>query len=68
MTAQPLTTRTVRIPRNGRCAGYFDALLGVDIRMPAVIDSGRVLAGYLVGVVEDEDGFDLEFSGMVPES
>ena len=67
MTAPPLTTRTVRVPRNGRAAGYFDALLGLDIRMPAVVESGRVLAGYLIGVVEDEDGFTLEFSGLAPE-
>lgn len=47
--------------------GYFGALLGLDVRMPAVVERGRVLAGFLVAVEESATEFVLTFEGLQPE-
>ena len=71
MTANPApATRVVVLQREGRAwrDGYFTALLGLSLKMPALVEDGRVLAGYLVGVEETKTEFRLEFSQLEPES
>lgn len=48
--------------------GYWDALVGVKVRMPAVLEAGRMLAGYLVDARETSDTIELTFSDLVPEA
>lgn len=70
MATDPLpVTRTVILKRAGRgyADGYWDALVGVKVKMPALVDGGRVLVGYLVGVEEDADAFVLTFSDLESE-
>lgn len=61
--------RRVVLERAGRAwsDGYFTALLGLRVKMPAVVERGRVLVGYLVGVEETPEAFTLEFSELEPE-
>ena len=47
--------------------GYWDGLVGLDLRIPALIEHGRVLAGYLRAVRETEDTIELTFGGLEPE-
>ena len=70
MTAEPvpaLRVVTVERSRWGWPPGYLDALTGTRVRMPALVERGRVLAGYLVAVRETEDVVELTFSGLAPE-
>lgn len=70
MTAERVPQRrVVTLSRRDRFYpdGCFAALVGCDVRMPAVIERGRVLAGYLVAVEEDELEIRLEFEGLAPE-
>lgn len=49
--------------------GYFDALIGLSIRMPAVIDNGRVLTGVLLDSDEsDDEVIRLKFADFQPEA
>lgn len=47
--------------------GYWTTLLGLDVRMPALVSEGRVLAGFLVGVSETEEVIELTFAGLEVE-
>lgn len=71
MTAERApATRTVVLERAGRGwqDGYWHQLVGVRVKMPAVIERGRVLVGYLVAVREESPArFVLEFSDLEPE-
>ena len=42
--------------------------MGLRLKMPAVVERGRVLLGYLVAVKEDAGGVQLKFSDLEPES
>lgn len=73
MTADPLpATRTVVLRRADHpgwwsSPGYFAALVGCGLRMPAGVVDGRAVAGLLVGAEEGEDEITLEFAGLGPE-
>lgn len=70
MTAEPVpATRTVVLERAGRGwpDGYFKALVGLKLKMPAVVARGRVLVGYLVAAEESPESFTLTFSDLEPE-
>lgn len=70
MTAEPVpSTRTVVLKRLERPwpDGYFHKLLGLEVKMPALVENGRVLVGFLVGVEESAEAFTLEFSDLEPE-
>lgn len=48
--------------------GYWPALVGAKVRMPAVIEAGRVLAGYLVEARETKDTIELTFADLIREA
>lgn len=62
MTSEGL--RHVRMPNNWT-PGYFAPLVG--LRMPALIERGRVLEGELVSYVESARRIDLYFADVAPE-
>lgn len=72
MTAEPAQTPRVvtflRAEHPQWVAGYWDQLVGVKVRMPAVLEAGRMLAGYLVEARETTDTIELTFSDLVPEA
>lgn len=48
--------------------GYFQALVGSKVKMPAMVDAtGHVLSGFLVAARETEDAIELEFSDLAAE-
>lgn len=47
--------------------GYWGALVGYDVRMPAVVEQGRVLAGFLVDAEEEGEEIVLTFEKLAPE-
>ena len=65
-------TRTVTFLRSEHPhwgPNYFQALVGLDVRMPAAFDAqGRVLAGFLVGAEESDEEIVLTFSDLALES
>lgn len=70
MTAEPApATRVVTLVRAEHSwpRGYWPALAGLDVRIPALIADGRVLAGYLVAVRETDDTIELVFGDVSPE-
>ena len=42
-------------------------MVGCELRMPAVVVEGRVLAGFLVAAEEDDEEIVLTFSDLAPE-
>ena len=70
MTAEPAPrTRLVTLVRaeHAYAPGYFDALVGLAVRMPALVEHGRVLAGFLVAARETADTIELTFGELGPE-
>ena len=72
MTAEPAPEqRVVVLKRSDRpgwwSVGYWDALVGVHVRTPALLEGGRVLAGYLVGARETEEIIELTFADLAAE-
>lgn len=59
--------RVVTLARERWPAGYWIALMGCDVRMPAVVESGRVLAGFLVAAEETSEEIVLTFEELAPE-
>jgi hypothetical protein len=60
-------TRTVTVERARYPRGYWGALVGCELRMPAVVVEGRVLAGFLVAAEESDEAVTLTFSDIGPE-
>jgi hypothetical protein len=60
-------TRTVTVERARYPAGYWSALVGCELRMPAVVHEGRVLAGFLVAADESSEEIRLTFSDLQSE-
>lgn len=70
MTAEPAPrTRLVTLVRaeHAYAPGYWDKLVGLELLIPALVEHGRVLAGYLVAARETQDTIELEFSDVGPE-
>ena len=60
-------TRTVVVERARYPRGYWNALVGCELHMPAVVHEGRVLSGRLIAVSDDETEITLTFSELAPE-
>jgi hypothetical protein len=54
--------RVVTVPLR---PGYFQPLIG--LRMPALVEAGKVMAGVLVAVEESSEIVRLTFEGLAPE-
>ena len=72
MTAEPAPSqRVVTLVRAEHPGwwpdGYWPALVGIEVRMPAVVERGRVLVGYLAAAEETRDTIRLTFSDLEPE-
>lgn len=48
-----------------RWLGYWAPLIG--LRMPALVEAGKVMAGVLLAVEEDAESVRLTFSDFAPE-
>jgi hypothetical protein len=42
--------------------------VGLDVRMPALVENGRAMAGFLVAVEETDGEIALTFEGIQPEA
>jgi hypothetical protein len=60
-------TRTVTVERARYPAGYWSALVGCELRMPALVLDGKVMAGFLVAAEETNETVTLTFAGLQPE-
>ncbi len=64
-------TRTVTFLRSEHPhwgPNYWQTLVGLDVRMPAAVDStGHVLSGFLVAAEESSEKITLTFSDLAPE-
>ena len=68
MIAEPAPeTRVVTVERARYPSGYWAALVGCELRMPAVVVEGKVLAGFLVAAEESSEFVVLTFAGLAPE-
>lgn len=67
VSAAILRTVTIARASHDYPPGYWDALVGHPERMPAVIDGGQLLVGYLVGAEEGESEITLTFADLQPE-
>ena len=47
--------------------GYWDKLVGLDVRIPAFVEGGKVIAGKLVAATETETEITLTFDDLAPE-
>jgi hypothetical protein len=64
VTAEPVPeTRVVTVPL--RWPGYWPPLIG--LRMPALVQAGKVMAGVLVAVEEGAETVRLTFEGLEHE-
>jgi hypothetical protein len=57
-------TRVVTVPLRWP-GGYFQPLIG--LRIPALLEAGKVMAGVLVAVEEGAESVRLTFSDLAPE-
>ena len=70
MTAEPVPSqRVVTLVRADHHfpPNYFDALVGLKVKMPAILERGRVLVGFLIAADETKETIRLTFSDLEPE-